>query len=45
MVATFKVLNQPHRIEWKLKMIGGAWKIADIVSMSGDWALSQFNCE
>ena len=44
-VATFKVLNQPHRIEWKLKMIGGAWKIADIVSMSGDWALSQFNCE
>ena len=44
-VATFKVLKQPHRIEWKLKMIGGGWKIADIVSMSGDWALSQFNCE
>lgn len=44
-VATFKVLKEPHRIEWKLKMIGGAWKIADIVSMGGDWALSQFNCE
>ena len=44
-VATFKVLKEPHRIEWKLKMMGGAWKIADIVSMTGDWALSQFNCE
>ena len=25
--------------------VGGAWKIADLVSMNGDWALSQFNCE
>jgi hypothetical protein len=44
-VATFKVLKEPHRMQWKLKMIGSAWKIADIVSMNGDWALSQFNCE
>jgi hypothetical protein len=44
-VATFKVLKEPHRIEWKLKMIAGAWKVSDIVSMTGDWALSQFNCE
>jgi hypothetical protein len=44
-VATFKVLKEPHRMQWKLKMVGSAWKIADIVSMNGDWALSQFNCE
>ena len=25
--------------------VGGAWKVADIVSMTKDWALSQFNCE
>jgi hypothetical protein len=44
-VATFKVADGLARLEWKLKRVGGAWKIADIVSMSKDWALSQFNCE
>ena len=44
-VATFQVLKDPHRMEWKLKLIDGGWKVADLVSMSGDWALSQFNCE
>ena len=44
-VATFRVLKDPHRMEWKLKLIDGGWKVADLVSMSGDWALSQFNCE
>jgi hypothetical protein len=44
-VAMFKVTDGVARLEWKLKKVGGAWKVADIVSMSKDWALSQFNCE
>jgi hypothetical protein len=44
-VATFKVSDGLARLEWKLKREGGAWKVSDIVSMSKDWALSQFNCE
>jgi hypothetical protein len=43
--ATFKVDKEAHRMEWRLKNVGGAWKIADLVSMTGDWALSQFNCQ
>jgi hypothetical protein len=44
-LATFKTPDGMARIEWKLKKADGAWKVADIVSMSKDWALSQFNCE
>jgi len=44
-VATFKVADGMARLEWKLKNVGGAWKVSDIVSVSKDWALSQFNCE
>jgi hypothetical protein len=44
-VAMFKVADGVAHLEWKLKKVGGSWKVADIVSMSKDWALSQFNCE
>lgn len=44
-VATFKVLDGVARLEWKLRNVDGQWKVADIVSMTKDWALSQFNCE
>ena len=44
-VAAFKAENAPHRMQWRLRNVGGAWKIADLVSMTGDWALSQFNCQ
>jgi hypothetical protein len=44
-VAAFKVTDGSARLEWKLKRVDGAWKVADIVSMSKDWALSQFNCQ
>jgi hypothetical protein len=44
-VAAFKVADGTARMEWKLKKVGGGWKVADIVSMTKDWALSQFNCE
>lgn len=43
--ATFRAENRPHRMEWRLKNVGGAWKISDLVSMTGDWSLSQFNCQ
>jgi hypothetical protein len=43
--AAFKVPEGLARLEWKLKRIGGAWKVSDIVSTTKDWALSQFNCE
>ena len=44
-VATFNVSEGRARVEWRLKRVGSAWKVSDIVSMSKDWALSQFNCE
>jgi hypothetical protein len=44
-MATFKVADGMARMEWKLRKVEGAWKVADIISMSKDWALSQFNCE
>jgi hypothetical protein len=44
-VATFKVADGTARLEWKLRRAEGAWKVADIVSLTKDWALSQFNCE
>lgn len=34
-----------RQIVWSLKTIGGAWKITDIASKSGDWRLSEFYCE
>jgi hypothetical protein len=43
--AAFKAENAPHRMQWRLRNVDGAWKIADLVSMTGDWALSQFNCQ
>ncbi len=44
-VAAFKADGAMSRVEWKLRKVDGAWKVSDIVSMSKDWALSQFNCE
>ena len=44
-IAAFTAENAPHRMQWRLRNVGGAWKIADLVSMTGDWALSQFNCQ
>lgn len=43
--AAFKIPEGMARLEWRLKRVGGAWKVSDIVSLSKDWALSQFNCE
>jgi hypothetical protein len=36
--------DAPRQIRWFLKNVGGAWKVADIQSMTNDWKLSEFDC-
>ncbi|PLP58930.1 hypothetical protein CYK37_13270 [Mesorhizobium loti] len=44
-VVAFVEGSEPHRLEWKLKKLDGAWKISDLLSVTGEWALSQYQCE
>ncbi|TGS15018.1 hypothetical protein EN852_012060 [Mesorhizobium sp. M2E.F.Ca.ET.209.01.1.1] len=44
-VVAFVVEGHQHRLEWKLKKVGGAWKVSDLLSVTGEWALSQYQCE
>ncbi|RVD58740.1 hypothetical protein EN828_19590 [Mesorhizobium sp. M2D.F.Ca.ET.185.01.1.1] len=44
-VVAFAVEGHQHRLEWKLKKVGGGWKISDLLSVTGEWALSQYQCE
>jgi hypothetical protein len=44
-VVAFVEAGNPHRLEWKLKKIAGAWKISDLLSITGQWALSQYQCQ
>jgi hypothetical protein len=44
-IVVFSAGGQAHQMEWKLRLVDGEWKIADILSISGEWALSQYNCE
>ena len=44
-IVAFVVAGNPHRLEWKLKKVGGDWKISDLLSVTGEWALSQYQCE
>lgn len=44
-VVAFVEGSAPHRLEWKLKKVGGGWKITDLLSVTGEWALSQYQCE
>jgi len=44
-VAKFMAEGQEQAVQWRLKDIGGRWRISDIASMSKDWALSRFQCE
>ncbi|RWD87247.1 MAG: hypothetical protein EOS38_18845 [Mesorhizobium sp.] len=44
-VVAFVAAGNKHRLEWKLKKVGGDWKIADLLSVTGEWALSQYQCE
>ena len=44
-LAKFMSEGQEQAVQWRLKDIGGRWRIFDMVSMSKDWALSRFQCE
>jgi hypothetical protein len=44
-VVAFVVAGNPHRLEWKFKKVDGDWKITDLLSVTGEWALSQYQCE
>nr|WP_292830240.1 hypothetical protein [Mesorhizobium sp.] len=44
-VVAFIEDSQPHRLEWKLRKVAGAWKIANLLSVTGEWELSQYQCE
>lgn len=44
-VVAFKAGTEPHRLEWKLRRAGGGWKVYDILSVVGEWALSQYGCQ
>jgi hypothetical protein len=41
----FVAAGAPHRLQWQLRKVGDAWKVADILSITGEWALSQYHCE
>lgn len=43
-IVAFLADGAPHRLEWKLQLVGQDWKVADILSVSGEWALSQYGC-
>ncbi|MDX8495250.1 hypothetical protein RFN29_27200 [Mesorhizobium sp. VK22B] len=44
-VVAFVVEGHQHRLEWKLRKVDGNWKISDLLSVTGEWALSQYQCE
>jgi hypothetical protein len=44
-IVAFVIAGNPHRLEWKFKKIDGDWKISDLLSVTGQWALSQYQCE
>ena len=44
-LAKFVAEGQEQAVQWRLKDVGGRWRISDMISMSKDWALSRFQCE
>ena len=44
-VVAFFVEGSAHRLEWKFRKVDGDWKITDLLSVTGQWALSQYQCE
>ncbi|MER9039510.1 YbjP/YqhG family protein [Mesorhizobium sp. M0817] len=44
-VVAFAVEGNAHRLEWKLRRVDGGWKISDLLSVTGEWAVSQYQCE
>lgn len=44
-IAKFIAEGSLQAVQWRLKDVGGRWRINDIASLSKDWALSRFQCE
>ncbi|GLS35418.1 hypothetical protein GCM10010869_10060 [Mesorhizobium tianshanense] len=44
-VVAFVVAGNPHRLEWKFRKVDGDWKVTDLLSVTGEWSLSQYQCE
>ena len=44
-LAKFMAEGKEQAVQWRLKDVGGRWRISDLISMSKDWALSRFQCE
>ncbi|UVK37487.1 hypothetical protein LHFGNBLO_004532 [Mesorhizobium sp. AR10] len=44
-IVAFVVAGNAHRLEWKFRKVDGDWKITDLLSVTGEWALSQYQCE
>lgn len=44
-LAKFMAEGEEQAVQWRLKDVGGRWRISDMISMSKDWALSRFQCE
>ena len=44
-IVAFVISGNTHRLEWKFKKVDGDWKITDLLSVTGEWALSQYQCE
>jgi hypothetical protein len=44
-VATFTAGGERYRMEWRLRLIEGEWKVADFLSADGELVLSRYNCQ
>lgn len=44
-VVAFVVAGNPHRLEWKFRKVDGDWKVTDLLSVTGEWSLGQYQCE
>ena len=44
-IVAFVEDGKPHRLEWKFRKVEGTWKIIDLLSVTGEWELSQYQCE
>jgi hypothetical protein len=42
--ATFKLFGQERSLDWAMFKLDGVWKVTDISSKTGEWALSTFEC-
>ena len=42
--ATFKLFGEDRSLEWALFKVDGVWKVTDIASKTGEWAVSGFEC-